>query len=198
MAGKKIDIDDIPSVELIEKELARGKYRHRYRRTLASTIYGLVTVAAAAVLIAFLWLPVLTINGSSMSPLLNEGDVAVTRKNAEFDTGSVVAFYYNNNILIKRVIAGPGDIVNIDENGNVYVNDAAIDEPYVSDRALGHCNIELPFEVPDEKYFVMGDHRTVSIDSRNTAVGCIGEEQIVGKVIFRIWPFPAWGKIESA
>ena len=197
MARKKISIDDIPSVELIEKELARGKNRHSYRRTLVSTLYGLVIVAAIAVLVAVFWIPVLAISGSSMSPLLNDGELAVVWKNADFDTGSVVAFQYNSKVLIKRIIAGPGDVVNIDPDGNVYVNRMLLNEPYVSEKALGHCNIELPFEVPEEQYFVMGDHRSVSIDSRNVSVGCISREQIIGRIIYRIWPLPAWGAIEN-
>lgn len=195
MAGKKYTIEDLPAIEALEKELALERYKHRFRRALATTLYGLITVAAAAVLIALLWMPVLRISGSSMTPLLYEGEIVATWKNSDFDTGSVVAFYYNNKILIKRVIAGPGDWVNIDSEGNVYINNVLLEEPYVSEKSIGSCNIELPYQVPDEKYFVMGDHRSVSIDSRNTSIGCVAEEQIVGKVFFRVWPLPEWGAI---
>ena len=193
---KKRDMNDRPSVEDLKAELDRLKYKKRYRSVLKSTIYTLITVAAVAVLVATLWMPVLQIYGSSMTPTLVDGDVVVSVKSSEFETGDVIAFYYNNKILVKRVIAGPGDWVNIDEDGTVYVNDKEIDEPYVVDKAFGDCNIELPYQVPESRIFVMGDHRSVSVDSRNTAVGCVAEEQIVGRLRFCVWPIESIGAIE--
>ena len=192
---KKITPADIPATEQLEAELAREKYKQRYHSVLRSTIYTLIIVAAVAVLTATLWLPVLQTYGSSMSPTLQDGEIIFSVKTSKFEPGDIIAFYYNNKILIKRVICGPADWVNIDEDGTVYVNGTVLDEPYLVDKALGDCNIELPYQVPDGKVFVMGDHRSTSVDSRNTAVGCVAQEQIVGKIIFRIWPLNRLGLV---
>ena len=186
---------EIPSIDQLEKELGREKYRWQFRRVLRSTIFVLITVAAAAVLVATLWMPVLQISGNSMTPTLAGGEVVVTVKGASFQPGDIVAFYYDNKILVKRVIAGPGDWVDIDEAGTVYVNEQELYEPYLVEKALGDCNIELPYQVPESKIFVMGDHRSVSVDSRNTALGCVAYDQIVGKLILRVWPFDALGTV---
>lgn len=183
----------IPTVEEIQVELDRIKYKRRYRSVLRSTIYTLVVVAAVAILVATLWLPVLQIYGSSMSPTLNEGDVVVSIKKADYQQGDVLAFYYNNKLLVKRLIALPGSWVNIDEAGNVAVDGVLLEEPYLAEKALGETNIEFPYQVPDSRYFVIGDHRSTSVDSRNTAVGCVSEEQIVGRIVFRVWPLNALG-----
>ena len=177
-----------PSVEDLEAELKRERYKRRYHSVFRSTVYTLITVAAIAVLVATLWMPVLQIYGSSMSPTLQDGEIIFTVKTSDFKPGDIAAFYYNNKILVKRIICGPGDWINIDEDGTVYVNDIRLEEPYLTEKALGECNIELPYQVPDGRYFVMGDHRSTSVDSRSTAVGCVAGEQIVGKIIFRIWP----------
>ena len=186
---------ELPSTGELKAELSRERYRRSYAATLRSTVFALITVAAAAILVAVLLLPVLRIYGSSMYPTLTEGDIVISLKGSQFKTGDIVAFYYNNKILIKRVIAHTGEWVDIDEDGNVYVNNKKIDEPYLKDRAFGDCNIELPYQVPESKLFVMGDNRSVSVDSRNTAVGCVAEEQIVGKVVFCVWPLRRFGKV---
>ena len=189
MSGRKRDVPmELPPVSQLEQELAREKYRRRYGKVLRSTIYTLITVAAVAVLVATLWLPVLQIYGASMAPTLRDGDIVVSLKSSEFQPGDVVAFYYNNKILVKRVIASSGQWVDIKEDGTVYVDGQVLDEPYLEEKAFGDCNIALPYQVPDERVFVMGDHRSVSVDSRNTEVGCVSQEQIVGKIVFRIWP----------
>ena len=191
----------MPTSQQLEQELSRAKYRKRYRNVLRSTIYTLITVSAIAVLVATLLLPVLQVYGSSMTPTLTDRDIVVTVKSSEFKSGDVVAFYYNNKILVKRVIAQAGEWVDITPEGDVYVGKTKesmelLDEPYLMEKALGDCNIELPYQVPESRVFVMGDHRSISVDSRNTAVGCVAEEQLVGKLIFRVWPFDVFGEIK--
>ena len=186
---------EIPSIEQLEAELGREKYRWRFRRVMRNTIYALVTVAAAAVLVATLWMPVLQISGNSMTPTLTGGEVVVSIKGSSFQPGDIVAFYYDNKILVKRVIAGPGDWVDIKEDGTVFVNEQELYEPYLVEKALGDCDISLPYQVPESKIFVMGDHRSVSVDSRNTALGCVSYDQIVGRLIVRVWPFDVLGLV---
>lgn len=180
---------EIPSIDQLEKELGREKYRWQFRKVLRSTIFVLITVAAAAVLVATLWMPVLQISGNSMSPTLADGEIVVSWKGSSWEPGDIIAFYYENKILVKRVIAGPGDWVNIDEDGTVYINDVELHEPYLVEKALGDCNIALPYQVPESKIFVMGDHRSVSLDSRNTVLGCVAYDQIVGRLVIRVWPY---------
>ncbi len=185
----------IPEISQLEAELKRVQYRKRYKTVLRNTVFTLITVAAISVLVATLWLPVLQIYGSSMTPTLYDGNIVVSVKTSEFEPGDIIAFYYNNKILVKRVIAGSGDWVNIEDDGTVYVNGEKLEEPYLTEKAFGDCNIELPYQVPESRLFVMGDCRSVSVDSRNTAVGCVSEEQIVGKIVFRVWPLDAFGKL---
>ena len=185
-----------PSVDQLRAELKRVRYRKRYGSVLRSTVYTLLISAACAVLVATIFLPILQIYGTSMTPTLSEGEIVVSVKGMDFQTGDLISFYVGNKLLVKRYIAGPGQWVDIDADGNVYVDDVMIEEPYVSEKALGDCNIELPYQVPESRYFVLGDHRISSVDSRNTAVGCIGDDQIVGKIVFRIWPFDRLGAIE--
>lgn len=186
-------IKEVPTVALLEEELNRVKYKERYRSVLKSTVYTLITVAAIAVLVATLWLPVLQIYGNSMTPTLQDGEIVFSMKTSDMEQGDIIAFYYNNKILVKRVIAGPGDWVNISEDGTVYVNDAPLNEPYLAEKSFGDADIEFPYQVPDGRLFVMGDHRATSVDSRHQAVGCVAEEQIVGKIIFRVWPLEQFG-----
>ena len=186
---------DLPSTEDLEEAVRRDRYYHRFRLTVRSTFLSLVVVAAVAVLVAVLFLPILRIYGKSMNGTLDSGYIVVSIKSTSMNTGDVIAFYYNNNILVKRVIANPGDWVDVDKEGNVYVNNAKLEEPYLDDKAYGETNIELPYQVPEGKIFVMGDNRSVSIDSRNTSIGCISEEQIVGKIVYRIWPLSQIGAV---
>ena len=194
MKNKKIVCP--PTTEQLEAELKRVRYKSRYRSVLRSTIYSLITVAAIAVLIATLWLPVLQVYGNSMTPALQNGEIIFTVKMSEFEPGDIISFYYNNKILIKRVIARSGEWVNMDADGNVYVNETLLDEPYLDEKAFGDCNIELPYQVPEGRVFVMGDHRSTSVDSRNSAVGCVAQEQIVGKILFRVWPLERFGWVK--
>lgn len=193
---KKKPVQDSPTLAQLETELRREKYRRRYHTVLRSTVYTLITVAAISVLIATLWLPVLQIYGSSMTPTLQDGEIVVSVKTSDFTQGDIISFYYNNKILIKRVICGAGDWIDMDEDGNVYVNDVLLDEPYLVEKALGECDISLPYQVPDGRIFVLGDHRSTSVDSRSTSVGCVAQEQIVGKIVFRVWPLNRLGALE--
>ena len=185
--------EELPDTDVLTEAVKRDRYIHRFRATVRSTFLSLVVVAAAAVLVAVLLLPILKIYGRSMSATLDSGDIVVSIKGTEMQTGDIVAFYYNDNILVKRVIANSGDWVDLDEDGTVYVNNVKVDEPYLDEKAYGETNIELPYQVPEGKTFVMGDNRAVSIDSRNTSIGCISEEQIVGKIVFRVWPLHRFG-----
>lgn len=185
-----------PTTEQLENELERVRYRRRYRSVLKSTVYTLITVSAIAILVATLWLPVLRIYGTSMTPTVYDGDIILTVKTSDFEPGDIIAFYYNNKILVKRVIAESGDWVDIKEDGTVYVNDVPLDEPYLEEKALGETDIPLPYQVPDGKIFVMGDHRATSLDSRSTSVGCVSQEQIVGKIVFCVWPLDRFGTVE--
>ena len=185
-----------PTAEEIDAEVQRLKYWRRYRRTMRRTVYALAVVAAAAVLVSMLWLPVLRITGASMTPTLRDGELVVAMKTRKLESGDIIAFYYNNKILIKRVIATAGDWVDIDSEGNVSVNNVPLEEPYLQEKSLGECNIALPFQVPDGRSFVIGDDRAVSLDSRTTAVGTVGEEQILGRVVFRVWPLSAFGTLQ--
>lgn len=185
-----------PTLEQLEDMLRRQRYRQRYLKTLRSTLGILAVVAAVAVLTVTLMLPGLRIYGSSMSPTLEDGNIVLSVKGSGFQRGDIVAFYYNNKILVKRVIALPGEWVDIDEAGNVYVDEKTLDEPYLTEKSLGECDITLPYQVPDGKIFVMGDHRSVSVDSRSAAVGCVSEEQLVGRLALRIWPIGDFGRIK--
>lgn len=192
---KKKTISGFPTVEQLEAELKREKYKRRYNSVLRSTIYILITVAAIAILVATLWLPVLQVYGSSMTPTLKDGEIIFTVKTSKFEPGDVVAFYYNNKILVKRVIGSSGEWIDIDEEGTVYVNQKELKEPYVKDKTLGECDLDLPYQVPEGRVFVMGDHRSTSIDSRSSSIGCVSQEQIVGKIVFRVWPLNRIGGI---
>lgn len=192
---RRIKMQVPPTLEQLQKELRRETYRRNYGKALRGTVYSLIIVAAIAVLVATLLLPVLQIYGTSMAPSLDDGDIVVSLKGANFNRGDIVAFYYNNKILIKRVIALPGEWIDIDEQGTVWIDGVLFEEPYLAEKAKGECDIELPFQVPEARLFLMGDHRTVSVDSRSTSVGCVAEEQIVGKIVYRIWPLSMFGGI---
>ena len=185
-----------PTLEQLTAELARENYKRRFGRVLRSTLFTLVVVAAAAVLVATIWMPVLQIYGSSMTPTLNEGEIVVSVKGSDFAPGDLVAFYLGNTILVKRCIAGPGQWVDINENGDVFVDGELLDEPYLTEKALGECDQSFPYQVPESRFFCMGDHRATSVDSRHSAVGCVAEEQIVGKIVFRVWPLSGFGTLQ--
>lgn len=179
---------NLPTTDDLVAELNRVKKKQRSKRVMVGIFSALIVVAAVAVLLATRFLPVLQVYGDSMSPTLNEGDIVVAFDSGELETGDVIAFYYNNKVLIKRVIAKAGDWVDISVDGTVTVNEVVLDEPYVTDKSLGGSNISYPYQVPESHVFVLGDHRSTSIDSRNKAVGCISEDVIIGELMVRVWP----------
>lgn len=179
--------EELPPVEQVAAERAKLDNKAKFRRILKSTVSALLVVAAAAVLISMLFLPVIQVSGDSMQPTLNNGDIILLVKTKHFCTGELCCVSWQNKLLLKRVIGLPGDSINIDEKGNVFINGELLDEPYVTAKSLGECDIDLPYTVPEGKLFVMGDQRETSIDSRNTAVGCIDYDQMIGRYLFRIW-----------
>lgn len=187
---------DMPQLEQVKRELKRVRYWEKYWSILRNTVHTLIVVAAVAVLAATIWIPVFRIHGTSMMPTLNEREIVLAVKNSQLESGDLAAFYIGNKLLIKRVIAGPGQSVSIDPDGVVYVDGERLEEPYAAEQVLGDCNVEFPYQVPENRYFVLGDHRATSVDSRNTAVGCVSEEQIVGKILYRIWPFDKIGVLK--
>ena len=189
MKHTRKEISSLPTIKQVETERKRYRRQKAYNKALSGTIYVLTIVAAVAVLIATLVLPVLQIEGTSMEPTLVNGDVVLLTKTTSFDRGELCGFSWNNKLLIKRVIGIPGDWIEIDTDGTVYLNGEKLDEPYAEQLSVGECDLEFPFQVPQEQYFVLGDMRESSIDSRNTLIGCVAKDQIVGKVFFRIWPF---------
>ncbi len=176
------------SIDQIQEELDRVKYKQRYMKVMFNTIFVLLTVSAIAILLSTMFFPVLRIYGSSMTPTYENDDLVLCLKGNTYESNDIVAFYYNNNLLVKRIIATEGQWVNIDEDGNVYVDDILLEEDYITDKALGECDIEMPYQVPSGMYFVMGDHRSTSMDSRLEVIGCVSQDQIVGKILFKVWP----------
>lgn len=189
---KKTEIQEMPSSEQLETELIRVKYKERYKKLLKNTVYSLLVVAAISVLIATLFMPVLEIYGNSMNPTFENGDIVVSLKTTDLQRGDVCCLYYNNHILVKRVIGVAGDVIVIDNDGNVAVNGEIIDEPYVKEKIKGECDIDFPFTVPERTVFVLGDNRSTSVDSRNSLIGCISVDEVVGRIVFRVWPFKSF------
>ena len=195
MKEHNIKFAAIPTTAEVEAERERLAYRSRYTRVLRSTIYALLVAAAVAVLLATLFLPVLQVSGDSMNPTLQDRDIIVLVKTDHMKTGDLCGFYWQNKLLLKRIIGLPGDIIPLDEDGVVTVNGEVLDEPYVDELALGECDIKFPYQVPENRYFVLGDHRATSIDSRSSVIGCVEKSQIVGKVFLRVWPLSSFSLI---
>lgn len=196
MEQDKLGAVDIPTSEQLTDELIRVKYKQRYRKLLKTTFYSLLVVAAISVLIATLFLPVLEIYGNSMNPTLTNGQIVVSVKTDNLERGDICCFYYNNEILVKRVIGKAGDVIVIEQDGTVFVNGEKLEEAYITEKEEDKSDIEYPYTVPERELFVLGDNRSTSVDSRNALIGCIGEEEIVGKIVFCVWPLSSFGRVD--
>lgn len=186
---------DIPTADQFYAEMKRVRYKKNFRKTIIATVNSLIVVAAVSVLVSLLFLPVLRVTGTSMTPTLYNDELVICNKRSNYKQGDMIAFYFNNKILLKRVIGLPGDWIEITEDGTVFVNGEMLDEPYIDEKSLGECDIEFPYQVPESRIFVMGDHRATSVDSRTSMVGCIADEYIIGRLIFRVWPFEEVGPL---
>lgn len=185
----------IPSIELIREELAYEEAKHNFWKTLLNIMAVLTVIAAIAALMVTRFFVLVRVNGNSMEPTLEDGDILLVRQTKEINIGEITGFYYGGKVLLKRAIASPGETVEIDQDGNVYINGKEIEEPYLSEKNLGKCELTFPYEVPEETIFMLGDNRAVSIDSRLRVIGCVEEDQLLGKAVFRAWPLKRIGSV---
>lgn len=190
---KKIEL---PSLTQLEAELDRENRKRRYRGELGKMAGVLIVLACVLALAADMMLPVLQVNGTSMEPTLRQGDVVISMRGADFTRGDMIAFYHSDKILVKRVIGLSGEWIDINSDGDVYIDGVLLQEPYLEEKSFGECNIELPCQVSKGKVFVMGDHRSVSEDSRSSRIDCVSQAQIIGKLKFRVWPFESIGPVQ--
>lgn len=183
------------AVATAEPAIADDPRRGKHLFRIATGAGTLLVVAAVVVLLSIFVLPTFRIYGTSMSPTLHEGEIVVSLKAPEYRAGDIVAFHHDNKILVKRVICGPGDWFSMQEDGMVFVNNVRLDEPYVTNADFGDCDLEMPYQVPEGEYFVMGDQRATSIDSRMSQIGCVPQDRILGKAALRVWPLDSFGLV---
>ena len=195
MSRKEKVIPTNLSISALEEEIKREKYKSKYTKILKSTIYALIIIASISALIGTLIMPVLEVNNTTMKPLLENNEIVLSLKTKKLKQGDIIAFYQGNKILIKRVVAVPGNYISIDEEGNIYVDGEVLNEPYVTNKQKGETNIEFPYQVPESEYFVLSDERDKTNDSRNEDIGLIKKDNVIGKVIFRVWPLKKLGAI---
>ena len=185
-----------PTTQEFKKEYSRLRKKQEFHQGLGRVIRILVVVAAISIIIATVFFSIMQVRGSSMSPTMEENEIIIVNRYSDVKKGDLIAFYYNNKVLLKRVIGISGDMVDMDDEGNVYVNNEKIEEEYLEEKDYGTPDITFPYQVPDGRYFVMGDHRSVSIDSRYQIIGTVSSEQLIGKVKFRIWPITRFGPVK--
>lgn len=173
----------------------RRFFKSRPIQVLWRVIQALIVVSATGILVATFFISVLQVRGTSMEPTVKEGDVVIADHSKKFATGDVIAFYYNNKVILKRVIAFPTDWVDIKPDGTVWVNGEELQEDYVQGLSLGHPDIIFPYQVPEGRYFVLGDHRSASIDSRSSTIGTVSDDQVIGSVFLKVWPLKNLGTV---
>ncbi len=181
-----------------EKEAAADPAKDRqdvgggaaWKAALKIVLVVIITVSLLLNLFTFI-MPVVKYYGSSMSPTLEDGQILIVSKVSEIGNGDIIAFYYNNKVLVRRVVATENQQISVDIFGTVTVDGEELVEPYIGNKTLGQCNLDFPYNVPSGSLFVLGDNREVAMDSRLEEIGTVTEDRLIGKIVFSINPFGA-------